>query len=70
MIVVDRIEGDQAVLEIAGKRIDVPVSFLPAGTKEGDRFSLAKEPRSDDDAQERLQRLRGHTKQGPGEFDL
>lgn len=33
--VVDRIEGDIAVLETDGTTIDVPVAALPAGVEEG-----------------------------------
>lgn len=35
MIVVDRIEGDRAVLEIGGETVEVPASALPPGTREG-----------------------------------
>jgi hypothetical protein len=42
-IVVDRIEGDIAVVELAGTTVDVPVALLPAGAGEGSvlTFSLA-----------------------------
>jgi len=36
MIVVDRIEGDLAVLEADGQLLDFPFSALPEGTREGD----------------------------------
>ena len=67
MIVVDRIEGDVAVLEIDGKRIDVPLS---PGTKEGDELVLSLQKVSASDAKERLERLKKTAKQGPDEFDL
>lgn len=70
MIVVDRIEGDVAVLEIDGKRIDVPLSALPPGTKEGDELVLSLQKVSASDAKERLERLKKTAKQGPDEFDL
>ena len=35
MIVVDRIEGNCAVLEIDGQTMDVPLAELPAGIQEG-----------------------------------
>lgn len=70
MIVVDRIEGDVAVLEIDGKRIDFPLSALPQGTKEGDEVVLSLQKAREGDAKERLDRLKKTTKQGPGEFDL
>jgi len=40
MIVIDRIEGKIAVLEVAGRLIDFPAEALPAGLKEGDRLEL------------------------------
>ena len=43
MIVVDRIEGSRAVLELDGERVDVPVSILPPDTREGDILSLARD---------------------------
>lgn len=70
MIVVDRIEGDVAVLEIAGARVDVPVSVLPEGTREGDVLTFVRAPGDTADAAARLARLKARTKQGPGSFDL
>jgi L-alanine-DL-glutamate epimerase-like enolase superfamily enzyme len=71
MIVVDRIEGDVAVLEIAGRRVDVPASELPAGTKEGDRLAFSRLAAEDDaDAKARLARLKARTPQGSGPIDL
>ncbi|MDP2304900.1 MAG: DUF3006 domain-containing protein [Pseudomonadota bacterium] len=71
MIVVDRIENETAVLEVGGRMMDVPISELPPGVKEGDRlaFTLVP-PTSTDDAEKRLARLRAKTPQGPGSFDL
>lgn len=59
-----------AVLEIDGKRVDLSLSALPPGTKEGDELVLSLQKVSDSDAKERLERLKKTTKQGPGEFDL
>lgn len=70
MIVVDRIEGDTAVLEIAGRLVDVPVAELPSGLKEGDRLAFTLVPPETSDAEARLARLRAKTDQGPGSFDL
>ena len=62
MIVIDRIEGHVAILEINGETVDVPAGLLPDGAKEGDRLQLAL---CDNDGthlqrenEERLQRLR------------
>jgi hypothetical protein len=35
MIVVDRIEGDLAIVEVNGETTEVPLSHLPAGCTEG-----------------------------------
>ena len=39
-IVVDRIEGHTAVLEVAGVLVDVPVQLLPDGAEEGTVLSF------------------------------
>jgi hypothetical protein len=71
MIVIDRIEGEVAVVELAGSTVDVPLSELPPGVKEGDRLGFVLlAPAPDDDAAARLARLRAGTPQGPGSFDL
>lgn len=44
MIVVDRIEGTRAVLEIGGERVDVPLAALPEGTAEGDVLLVTRQP--------------------------
>lgn len=71
MIIVDRIEGDTAVLEIGNTRVDVPLAELPPGVKEGDTLAFTIGPAaSTDHAEKRLERLRARTRQGPGSFDL
>lgn len=43
--IVDRIEGDLAVVEDeAGNTFDVPLGILPDDVKEGDVLQLAREP--------------------------
>lgn len=39
-IVVDRIEGDVAVLEVDGQRVDWPADALPEGAREGSVLGL------------------------------
>ncbi len=62
MIVIDRIEGHVAILEINGETVDVPATLLPHGAKEGDRLQLALCDNGGTQLQreneERLQRLR------------
>ncbi len=80
MIVVDRIEGDYAVVQLGGRPVDVPLADLPAGVREGDQLAfqvLAASPdaaspdaASPDEAAARLARLKARTPQGPGSFDL
>lgn len=41
MIVVDRIEGNRAVVEFDGELVEIPASALPAGTAEGAVLQLA-----------------------------
>jgi hypothetical protein len=39
--VLDRIEGEVAVVEINAQTYDLPLSCLPSGAKEGDRLCIA-----------------------------
>ena len=56
-IFVDRIEGNVAVVEIAGQTVDLPVSLLPEGTREGSVLRLVLAQSSNDAQLERLRRL-------------
>lgn len=68
MIIIDRIEGDYAVLEVAGEHIDFPVSALPEGASEGVTLTLAIAPAPSrmEEAQARLDALR----RGDADTDL
>jgi hypothetical protein len=71
MIVVDRIEGSMAVVEIDGRTLDVPLTELPEGVKEGDRLAFTLlGPADTRAAEDRLARLKAGTPQGPGDFEL
>lgn len=70
MIVVDRIEGDTAVIEVGSRTIEVPLAELPAGVKEGDGLAFRIVPADTSAAEARLARLRAKSQQGPGSFDL
>ncbi len=63
MIVVDRIEGEVAVLEIDGATVEIPAAALPAGAGEGAVLALTLDPDAQGDvasqARERLDRLKG-----------
>ncbi|MBM4365511.1 MAG: DUF3006 domain-containing protein [Deltaproteobacteria bacterium] len=74
MIVVDRIEGDRAVLVAGDESFSLPVALLPAGTREGDVLALVRDDAATvgrrEDAAARLERLRKRTPQGPDSIDL
>ena len=58
-MVVDRIEGDIAVLEFNGQTIDIPTSILPNGIQEGDRLRMILDSNPDElqTSEARLERL-------------
>lgn len=71
-VVVDRIEGEIAVLEVGGATVDWPRAALPAGIAEGSRMSFAISGVSPDadleaEAKARLERLRAR---GPQSDDI
>ncbi len=73
-ITIDRIEGDRAVLELAGdagvELIDVPLSALPPGVGEGQQVQFVRIESLATEAEARLARLKARSPQGPGSFDL
>ncbi len=74
MMVVDRIEGELAVIAAGSASFTLPVALLPAGTREGDVLVLSRDEAATtartDDAAARLERLRKRTPQGPDSIDL
>ena len=61
---VDRFEGEWAVVQVdGGSSVDLPVSVLPEGTREGDVLVLRVDPEATraarDEARALLDRLRG-----------
>lgn len=70
--VVDRIEGDLAVLELGGVEVLWPVGSLPAGVVEGSalRVTIELAPTEGTEAEARLERLRARTPQGDGPIEL
>lgn len=69
MIVLDRIEGNRAVLEMDGEIIEVPASILPPAINEGAVlvFVEVEAPGRLAEAEARLERLRAA---GPQEDDI
>ena len=55
-VVVDRIEGSMAVLEVGGDTVDWPLSALPGTVREGAVFQVTFAP-ADTGAQARLDRM-------------
>ena len=71
VVTIDRIEGATAVLEVGGTFVDWPLAALPAGAKEGSRYTLSFAAASADtsEAEARLARLKARTPQS-GDIDL
>lgn len=71
MIVLDRIEGDRAIVEIGGEMIEIPCSELPNGSKEGDVLVFAVDADAvgnlKKDNEDRLKRLR---ERDPGDMEI
>lgn len=66
-VVIDRIEGQMAVLEVNGSTVDWPLAALPAGAAEGQRMQFAISGVEGSDlaaAEARLERLRASGPQG------
>lgn len=59
MLIVDRFEGDWALLEWDGKTFNFPKSLLPGGAKEGDvlRISLEVDDQGTGDRRRRIRSL-------------
>ena len=74
MIVIDRIEGELAVLEVDGQTVDFPVSALPPGAAEGSVLTLALEPKPQRDIQAenqaRLERMKKRDPMKSGLLEL
>ena len=74
-IVVDRVEGDIAVLDVDGTQVDLPAAALPAGAGEGTVLSLIVDNEAGDAAraagEARLARLRAASGgDDGGEYEL
>jgi hypothetical protein len=71
MIVIDRIEGKRAILEMNGEMVEIPSHILPSGSSEGAFLSLnlCDDAAADmqRDNEERLARLR---EQDSGDMEI
>lgn len=74
MIVIDRIEGDIAVLVLGEHRVELPLAALPAGAHEGAVLRLvldeSEEARILAENEARLARLRARSPMKGGVLDL
>ena len=71
MISVDRIEGTIAIVEVYGETIEIPVSALPDGTKEGAVLRFAhNENGMDTVGQENADRLERLRARDPGDMEI
>ena len=56
--IIDRIEGDLAVIEVAeGKTVNIPRSSLPVGVKEGSVLRIAIDPEEEARRRKKLRSL-------------
>ena len=71
MIVIDRIEGNRAILEANGEIIEIAATILPPGSVEGDvlelKFCDGAKAKIQSDSEARLERLKA---QDPGEMEI
>jgi hypothetical protein len=65
-MVVDRIEGELAVIEVGGTRVRLPVTALPSGAGEGSVLVLALSDEQPDQEEmtERIERLHAQSNVG------
>ena len=56
MIIIDRFEGDKAVLEVDTGHVNIPITNLPKGAKEGDVLRFVIDA---DETKNRKQRIDG-----------
>ncbi len=70
-IIIDRIEGDWAVLEVGEHRVNFPLAALPSDTKEGAVLTLSVAAPPEDVLQQGRERLERLRKRDPGgSFDI
>lgn len=69
MIVIDRFEGNQAVLEVEGILVDFPRAALPDDAREGTilTFQIVDDTARRREARNRIERLR---RRDPGDDDI
>lgn len=74
LLVLDRIEGERAILTFGDQQVDLPIFLLPEGAREGSVLCLALDEQGADEArlaaEARLARLRARDPNPPTEFDL
>jgi len=57
-VIIDRFEGDYAVVELPDlTMVDMPISLIPEGAKEGDVLVIGIDPDETDKRKERIKKL-------------
>lgn len=71
-ISIDRINDDIATLDIDGNMVDIDISFLPPGAKEGDLLAFVTLDSSEVIAsgKERISRMQAASSMGGGTLDI
>ena len=59
MLIIDRFEGDMAIIECEDKMIEIPAKYLPPAAREGDILKLVIDDKKTVERKERIQKLAG-----------
>lgn len=54
MLIIDRFEGDYAIIETADRMVMIPRADIPAGSKEGDVLLLVTDSDSTEERKKRI----------------
>ncbi|NLJ83444.1 MAG: DUF3006 domain-containing protein [Halanaerobiaceae bacterium] len=57
MLILDRFEGNMAIIECEDKMLEIPIKYLPAAAKEGDILKLVIDEGKTDKRREKIQKL-------------
>lgn len=57
MLIIDRFEGKQAIIELEETRIEIPVKYLPKSASEGDVLKIIIDKENTEKRKEKIQKL-------------
>lgn len=57
MLIIDRFEGKQAIIEMGERTIEIPVNYLPKSASEGDVLKIIIDKENTKKRQEKIQKL-------------